>query len=83
MNDPSVHGPKRAPIGVAGWIAIVIMGVFLGLAIWYALWGWNLTNAEIDAPGKIALVLGVVLSVALGGGLMALLFWSHNKGYDR
>jgi drug/metabolite transporter (DMT)-like permease len=83
MSDPSAPAPKPAPIGVGGWIAIVVMGVFLGLAIWYAFWGWNLTQAQIDTPGMIALVLGVVISVLLGGGLMALLFWSHNKGYDR
>jgi hypothetical protein len=83
VTDPSAHGPKRAGIGVAGWIAIVILGGLLGAAIWYAMWGWNLTNAQIDTPGLIALVLGVVFSILVGGGLMALLFWSHHKGYDR
>jgi hypothetical protein len=31
----------------------------------------------------IALILGVVFSMLLGGGLMALVFWSNKKGYDR
>ena len=31
----------------------------------------------------IALILGVVFSMLLGGGLMALVFWSNRKGYDR
>ncbi len=82
MASPSVHGPKK-PIGLAGWIAIASMGVFLGFAIWFSFWGWSLTNAQIDTNGYIALVLGVVFSMVVGGGLMALLFWSNRKGYDR
>ena len=83
MAKNSVHGPDRAPLGVGGWIAIAAMGAFLGAAIWFAFWGWSLTNAEIDTNGKIALVLGVVFSMLVGGGLMALLFYSNRKGYDR
>jgi TRAP-type C4-dicarboxylate transport system permease small subunit len=83
MEKPSVHEPKRAPLGAGGWIAIFAMGVLLGAAIWFGFWGWNLTDAEIDTNGYIALGLGVVLSMVLGGGLMALLFWSNRKGYDR
>jgi hypothetical protein len=82
MAQPSVHGPKR-PLGIAGWTAIAAMGVILGVSIWYSFWGWSLTDAQIDTNGYIALVLGVVLSMVLGGGLMALLFWSNRKGYDR
>ena len=82
MNDPSVHGPKR-PLGAGGWFLIVALGSILGAAIWFMFYGWNLTNAEIDTAGIIALVLGVVLSIVLGGGLMALVFWSNRKGYDR
>lgn len=74
---------KQARLGLGGWTAIVVMGVLLGASIWFAFYGWNLTDAVIDTPGMIALVLGVVLSMALGGGLMALVFYSHRKGYDR
>jgi hypothetical protein len=83
MAKPSVHESKAAPLGAGGWIAIAAMGIILGAAIWFAFWGWNLTNAEVDANGKIALVLGAIFSMLIGGGLMALLFWSHRKGYDR
>jgi len=83
MTEPSEHKPKRVPLGWGGWAAIVSMGVLLGAAIWFAFYGWNLTDAVIDTPGMIALVMGVVLSMALGGGLMALVFYSNRKGYDR
>jgi TRAP-type C4-dicarboxylate transport system permease small subunit len=83
MPNPSVHGPKRPPLGAAGWIAILAMGVLLGAAIWFLFYGWNLSDGQIDTNGYIALGLGVLLSMVLGGGLMALLFWSNRKGYDR
>ncbi|HEY4266379.1 MAG TPA: hypothetical protein VGM72_13760 [Micropepsaceae bacterium] len=83
MANNSVHGPKRSPLGAGGWIAILAMGILLGAAIWFLFYGWHLTDAPIDTNGYIALGLGVVLSMVLGGGLMGLLFWSNRKGYDR
>jgi TRAP-type C4-dicarboxylate transport system permease small subunit len=83
MTEPSENKSKRVPLGWGGWAAIVAMGVLLGASIWFAFYGWNLTDAVIDTPGIIALVMGVVLSMLLGGGLMALVFYSNRKGYDR
>jgi hypothetical protein len=83
MKEPSVHESKRAPLGAGGWLLIAILGSLLGAAIWFAFYGWNLTDATIDTAGIIALVMGVVFSMLLGGGLMALVFWSNRKGYDR
>ena len=83
MSEPSVHEPKGKSLGFGGWFLIIALGVMLGAAIWFMFYGWNLTNAEIDTNGYIALTLGVVMSTLLGGGLMALVFWSNRKGYDR
>ena len=83
MSEPSAHGPKRAPLGPGGWLAIIVLGSLLGVAIWFAFYGWNLTEGQISTNGIIALTLGIVLSMVLGGGLMALVFWSNRKGYDR
>ena len=83
MNEPSAHGPKRAPLGVGGWLTVIALGSIMGISIWFAFYGWNLTDGQVSRPGMIALILGVVFSMALGGGLMALVFWSHKKGYDR
>lgn len=38
--------------------------------------------AEVPAAGYVALVLGVVFSLVVGVGLMALVFYSSRKGYD-
>lgn len=83
MDDKQESGSKSAALGVGGWLAITAMGIVLGLAIWFSFWGWNLTDATLDANGRIALVLGAVFSMLVGGGLMALVFWSNRKGYDR
>lgn len=83
MSEPSANGPKRAPLGPGGWLAIIVLGSLLGVAIWFAFYGWNLTDGQVSTNGIIALTLGIVLSMVLGGGLMALVFWSNRKGYDR
>ena len=83
MPETSVHESKRAGLGAAGWLAIVAMGVLLGAAIWFMFYGWNLTDAEISTQGYIALTLGIVFSMVVGGGLMTLVFWSNRRGYDR
>lgn len=67
-------------------LTIVALGAVLVLAIWFAWAGWNsvgaVTHAEITAHGYIALGLGVGLSLLLGGGLMALVFYSARHGHD-
>ena len=79
MSEPSVHEPKRAPLGPGGWLAVIVLVV----SIWFAFYGWNLTDGQVSTNGMIALTLGIVFSMLLGGGLMALVFWSNRKGYDR
>jgi hypothetical protein len=37
---------------------------------------------SIGVHGWVALVLGVVFSLAVGGGLMALVFVSSRRGHD-
>ena len=83
MAKSSVHEQKGPSLGAGGWIAGAALGVVLGAAVWFLFYGWNLSNAQMSTSGVIALVLGIVFSMALGAGLMALLFWSNRKGYDR
>jgi ABC-type amino acid transport system permease subunit len=63
------------------WLAVVMVGL-LGVTAW-GLWdGWRRIDVEIPLTGWIALAGGVVLSVALGAGLMALSFYSSRSGHD-
>ena len=46
-------------------------------------YGWFiLRGSELSTAAVIALGAGVVLTLLLGIGLMTLLFYSHNEGYD-
>jgi hypothetical protein len=58
-----------------------LMGL-LGLALWAAYRQWILVDAEVPTWALLAMGFGVLLSVLVGGGLMALIFYSSRKGYD-
>jgi hypothetical protein len=65
------------------WLMIVVL---VGLAVW-SLWvgivGWNLdSGVEMSGHGYAAMGLGVALTVIVGIGLMALLFYSSRSGHD-
>lgn len=56
------------------------LGSILAVVLFGALTDWDASAMSIH--GWIALTLGTVLSLAVGGGLMALVFHSARKGYD-
>jgi len=58
-------------ISLGGMLAIVMFGM---------LTNWDASAMSIH--GWIALGLGTFFSLAIGGGLMALVFYSARKGYD-
>jgi hypothetical protein len=63
---------------------LLIAVLLLGLAgvVW---WDWSLfsvTGLNMPAAGWVALILGTVATIALGSGLMFLLFYSSRRGYD-
>lgn len=59
-------------------VAVVVAAVFAAAA---SLWV-GLGDSEISAGGWVAMVLGVLATLALGIGLMALVFISNRRGYD-
>jgi hypothetical protein len=55
----------------------------LAAAGWYAARAWvSIEGPPMPLTGYIAMTLGVVFSVVVGCGLMALLFYSNRHGYD-
>jgi hypothetical protein len=67
----------------SSWIAVAF--AILVIAVLAALMGtvWtSVGDASISAAGWFALVLGVLATMALGIGLMALVFISSRRGYD-
>jgi multisubunit Na+/H+ antiporter MnhB subunit len=80
MSDPSREKPSspgsQRALAVVG-AAIILALVAIGIYTWR-----SLGPTQMDANGYIALILGVLGTVGLGVGLMALLFFSHRYGYD-
>lgn len=79
MNGPSRDerraNPQRGLVAIAAVVVLALVGI--GIYTWQ-----SLGNVAMDANGYVALVLGVLGTVALGCGLMALVFFSHRYGYD-
>jgi hypothetical protein len=74
---------ESQPLGPAGWVAIVVLAGFLAGGIYYAVHAWNaLAGTTIPPLGWVFLILGVILTLVVGGGLMGLLFYSSRKGRD-
>ena len=68
-------------------VAGLIMGVLLAASIWVSVSVWtSMDGGEIAFAmswhGWLALTLGVVLTTALGIGLMMLVFHSSRSGHD-
>ena len=63
-------------------LLIIALAALLTLTVLGVASNWSRVQWNMSIHGWIALVLGVVLSLALGGGLMALSFYSARRGFD-
>lgn len=74
----------KRKLNVPATLAVVVpLLVILAAALWYAAGAWvSLGGPPMPATGYIAMVLGIVFSLIIGCGLMALLFYSSRHGYD-
>ncbi len=62
---------------------VVSLFVILGAAVWWAVGLWtSVEGPPMPATGYVAMWLGIVFSLAIGCGLMALMFFSSRRGYD-
>jgi hypothetical protein len=62
--------------------AVVLFGL-LGFAAYIGVSVWSgLGETRISAMGLVAMGTGVLFSLAIGGGLMYLVFWSSRHGHD-
>jgi hypothetical protein len=74
----------RIPSGSVGtWVALALASVaVLAVALVVAeLWS-GIGASEISLAGALAMIFGVVVALALGIGLMSLVFLSSRRGYD-
>jgi hypothetical protein len=64
-------------------LIVVPLLALLAAAVWFAIYSWTaIEGPPIPAGGYLAMWLGIVISLLIGCGLMALLFYSSRHGYD-
>jgi hypothetical protein len=72
-----------ARIGLGSWVILIVLLALLiatGVIIYR---GWTLGDGpDVPAFGYAAMAFGVIISLAVGFGLMALVFYSSREGYD-
>jgi hypothetical protein len=62
---------------------IIPLLAFLTASIWFAYHVWTSdAGPPMPASGYVAMAMGVLFSLVVGIGLMALVFYSHRHGYD-
>jgi hypothetical protein len=65
------------------WVAAAIAGAVILVIGFVIAAAWiGIGDSEISGAGWLAMGLGVVVTLALGIGLMALVFISSRRGYD-
>jgi hypothetical protein len=65
------------------FVIIVPLVALLAIAVWFAIYSWRaIDGPPIPTDGYVAMGLGIVFSVMVGCGLMALVFYSSRSGYD-
>ena len=84
MNSTDEQAASSVSQGsnLARWLVIAALCAMLVAASVLGYLGWTSTDTSVPASGYVALVLGVVFSLVVGVGLMALVFYSSRKGYD-
>jgi formate hydrogenlyase subunit 3/multisubunit Na+/H+ antiporter MnhD subunit len=78
MSPPDV---RRRKLGIAA--LLVPLFAILVAAFWFASRAWTVVSGPpMPGIGYLAMTLGVIFSLIIGCGLMALLFYSNRHGYD-
>jgi hypothetical protein len=64
-------------------IVIVVLLAILAMSVFFAHDVWtSIDFSDIPPAGYVAMALGIIFSLVIGCGLMALLFYSSRHGYD-
>jgi hypothetical protein len=79
----AIEDMTSSRIGVGSWIILIALLLLLGATGVLGYIGWNLGGTTtVSASGYVALTFGVIFSLVVGFGLMALIFYSSRQGYD-
>jgi hypothetical protein len=72
---------QRQHMRTSHWIIIAVLLGLLAIVVWYGVNVWTSTPS-MPTYGYVAMGLGAVVAIAVGVGLMALMFHSNRSGYD-
>ena len=64
-------------LGLLTLVAMLLVSLYYAFGLWVAV-----DVPDMPAGLYVAMVLGVLFSVVIGAGLMALVFYSSRRGYD-
>jgi hypothetical protein len=77
------HDVQPYMTGMRVLLVAVPLFALLAFSVWFAVVAWERLGGEaIPAYGYVAIGGGVLFSLLIGGGLMALVFYSSRHGYD-
>jgi len=85
MNDNGIKNRSETEPGcnrLGVWVVVGSLSALLMAASIIGYLGWTSTDTDVPASGYIAMALGVIFSLAVGVGLMVLIFYSSRMGYD-
>jgi uncharacterized integral membrane protein len=64
------------------WLLLISLLGLLALAVWVAHAQWGLVQVDLPPWAWAFMAVGLTLTVLVGAGLMALIFYSSRMGYD-
>ena len=64
-------------------LILIPLVALLAVSVWFAIYSWTaIEGPPVPPEGRLAMGLGIVFSLIVGCGLMALVFYSSRHGYD-
>ncbi|HEU5445111.1 MAG TPA: hypothetical protein VFU70_06050, partial [Pseudolabrys sp.] len=83
LAETDKHGSRPYMTFMRVLYVAVPLFALLAFSVWFAAVAWDRLGGEaIPTFGYVAIAGGVLFSLLVGGGLMALVFYSNRHGYD-
>ena len=81
-NNDRASTAMSARMGAGSWIILIVLLSLLVATGFVIHFGWTLgSDTDVPTSGYAAMAFGVIISLAVGFSLMALLFYSSRNGY--
>ena len=86
MKDTNVESQTKPEIpprnNIGSWTVLTALMLLLIASGVVGYVGWTISDNDVPVSGYVAMALGVIFSLVVGIGLMALIFYSSRAGYD-